>query len=96
MEPKNKPELEHVLDSELAHFWEAMRRNDVLVFYQHKTDRKKGSSWIEPKQRQFEAALTLPNGAAKMARGEAAKDVVFFFVQKTVSAESSDGKNSAT
>jgi hypothetical protein len=88
LEPKNKPELEHVLESELAQIWDAMRGNDVLVFYQHKTDRKKGTSWIEPKQRQFEAALALPNGAAKMALGEAANDVVFFFVQKTVLAES--------
>jgi hypothetical protein len=70
LEPVNKPELEHVLDSELAQFWDAMRGNDVLVLYQHKTDRKKGSSWIEPKQRQFEAALALPNGAAKMARAK--------------------------
>jgi hypothetical protein len=50
---------------------------------QHKTNRKKDASWIDSKQKQFEGALGLPIGAAKMARGERATDVVFFFAQKT-------------
>jgi len=82
LEPMNKHELEHVLESELAQIWSAMRADDVLVFYQHKTDRKRGTSWIDPKRKQFEKALGLPIGAAKMARGETATDVVFFFAQK--------------
>ena len=78
LEPRN-PGLKHVLKSELAEIWKAMRGNDVLVFYQHKSHER---TWIEPKRKQFEDALGLPNGAAKMARGEAATAVVFFFVQK--------------
>jgi hypothetical protein len=88
LQPENKPGLEHVLESELAQIWGAMRDEDVLVFYQHKTHRKKGTSWIEPKQRQFESALHLPHGGAKMARGEPSADVVFFFAQKEHAPES--------
>jgi hypothetical protein len=83
LQPKNKHGLEHVLESELAQIWDAMRGGDVLVFYQHKTNRKTGTSWIEPKRRQFASALKLSDGVAKMARGEVATDVVFFFAQKT-------------
>jgi len=81
--PKSKPNLKHVLESELKQIWkEAVRVNDVLVFYQHKAGHKKGESWIKPKKEQFESALHLCNGAAKLARGEAATDVVFFFAKK--------------
>lgn len=81
--PKGKPKLEHVLESELEQIWrKAVRVNDVLVFYQHKAGRKKGESWIKPKKEQFESALHICNGAAKLAGGEAATDVVFFFAQK--------------
>ncbi|HEV2492066.1 MAG TPA: hypothetical protein VG204_03235 [Terriglobia bacterium] len=82
--PKGNPKLEHVLESELKQIWEeAVRVNDVLVFYQHKAGRKKGESWITAKREQFESALGLGNGAPKLARGEAATDVVFFFAQKS-------------
>jgi hypothetical protein len=82
--PKSKRKLEHVLESELKQIWTDMvRKNDLLVFYQHKTDRKKGESWIKPKKEQFERALGLSPGAAKMARGAATSDVVFFFAQKS-------------
>jgi hypothetical protein len=81
--PKSNPKLEHVLESELKQIWkEIVREDDVLVFYQHKAGRKKGESWIRPKKEQFECALGLPKGAAKIARGKAATDVVFFFAQK--------------
>ncbi|HXJ95052.1 MAG TPA: hypothetical protein VMT20_19610 [Terriglobia bacterium] len=78
LEPNN-PDLKHVLKSELAQIWNAMRGNDVLVLYQHKTHEK---NWIEPKQKQFESALGLSNGTAKMAQSKPATDVVFFFAQK--------------
>ena len=81
--PKAKPGLQHVLESELTEIWNVMRGNDVLVFYQHGPLVAKGASWIEPKQRQFECALGLSKGAAKMARGKVATDVVFFFAQKS-------------
>lgn len=66
--PNGKPELEHVLESELQQIWEkAARVNDVLVFYQHKAPRINGESWIKLKNEQFESALHLCNGAAKLA-----------------------------
>lgn len=93
LEPKkSKPGLQHVCKSDLGQIWNAMRGNDLLVFYQHKTDifqHKDDREWIEPKQRLFESALNLPRGAAKMARSQAATDVVFFFVQKTALTEPS-------
>jgi len=79
--PRSKPGLEHVLESELSQIWETMRGSDVLVFYQH-GPRKKDTSWTRKRLEQFENALGLSHGAAKVARGEAAKDVVFFFAQK--------------
>jgi hypothetical protein len=76
------PSLDHVLDSELATLWAELKAGDVLVFYQHQTNRK-GQPWIVPKKEQFEQAIGLPKGAAKLARSEKiARDVVFFYAQK--------------
>lgn len=78
LEPNN-PNLKHVLKSELVQIWNAMRGNDVLVFYQHKSHEM---NWIEPKQKRFESALGLPDGTAKMAQSKPPTDVVLFFAQK--------------
>jgi hypothetical protein len=52
------------------------------VFYQHQTNRN-GTAWIEPKKLQFERALSIGQGGAKVARAPGiARDVVFFFIQK--------------
>jgi hypothetical protein len=76
------PSLDHVLDSELATLWAELKAGDVLVFYQHQTNRN-GQPWIVPKKEQFERAIGLPIGAAKLARSEKiARDVVFFYTQK--------------
>ncbi len=72
----------HVLESELRAIWCALRPGDLLVFYQHQTNRD-GSPWIEPKREQFEAALALPEGMVKLARAPAiARDVAFFYCTK--------------
>ncbi len=76
-----KPGFEHVLESELKRIWAAMRSGDVLVFYQHQTNRN-GSPWVDLKRAQFERALDIPTGSAKTAVGKAARDVAFFLVQK--------------
>lgn len=76
---RKKPSLEHVLKSELKQVWEAMRGNDLLVFYQHKPHE---NNWIELRRGQFAKALDLPIEAAKIAHSKAATDVVFFFVKK--------------
>jgi len=76
------PTLDHVLDRELKALWAALKPGDVLVFYQHQTNRN-GQPWIETKKEQFEQAIGLPKGAGKLARSEPiARDVVFFYSQK--------------
>jgi hypothetical protein len=66
----------------LAELWTELKVGDVLVFYQHQTNRN-GQPWIAPKKEQFERALGLSIGAAKLARSErVARDVVFFYAQK--------------
>jgi hypothetical protein len=75
---------QHVSESELAVIWAGMRSDDVLVLYQHQTNRN-GQPWIEPKRVQFEDALGLPRGGAKLAWGPTiVRDVAFFYCQKTV------------
>lgn len=76
------PSLDHVLERELAEVWAELKAGDVLVFYQHQTNRN-GQPWIGPKKEQFERVLGLATGAAKLARAEQiARDVVFFYVLK--------------
>jgi hypothetical protein len=76
----------HVRAGELADIWERMRSEDVLVFYQHS---HRNRTWLEIRRREFEDALRLPAGAARIARGgllpsgkRFCGDVAFFFVQK--------------
>jgi len=81
LEPKH-PTLEHVLDSEARTIWTHMKKGDVFVFYQHRTNRA-GQLWIEPKRVQLADALRVPPDAIKIARApNIANDVVFFFLQK--------------
>ena len=87
LEPDNgKPGLEHVRESELLTIWRALRKGDLLVFYQHRTNRR-NEEWIEPKRKQFERALRLPDGRAKVAHERTTEPKVkvafaFFYVQK--------------
>jgi hypothetical protein len=81
LEPMGRPGPEHVLDSELKVIWKLLRPQDVLVLYQHQTNRN-GSDWINPKRRQFEKAIENP-GVAGLAYGpQIARDVAFFFMRK--------------
>jgi hypothetical protein len=76
------PGPEHVLKTELRSIWQEMHAGDVLVLYQHQTNRA-GTPWVVPKRRQLERALELPTGVAKVARAlEIAKDVAFIFCRK--------------
>lgn len=80
--PSNRANLKHVLDSELAEIWAHMPAGDVLVAYQHRTNLR-GAPWIEPKRKQFERALGLPRGMAKVATAsDIARDVAFFYCRK--------------
>lgn len=82
LEPSGKAGPEHVLESELAEIWDALCSGDILVFYQHQTNRN-SNPWVEPKKVQFERALKIGQGLAKVARAPGiARDVVFFFMEK--------------
>ena len=82
LQPKRVATLKHVLESELKSIWASMRRSDLLVLYQHQTNRN-NDLWMHEKKAQFEKALELENGSAKLAQGTAiARDVAFFFAQK--------------
>lgn len=80
--PKTKPKPEHVSEEEVKKIWDALKPKDVLVLYQHQTNRR-GESWIDDKQIQLATALGLSGDVVKLAYGpKVAKDVVFFYAQK--------------
>jgi hypothetical protein len=82
LEPPGVPGLQHVLDHEARKIWEVLSPGDVMVFYQHQTNRN-GTPWIEPKKTQFERALGVQEGSAKLAYALGiARDVAFFFMIK--------------
>ncbi len=86
LEP-GKPNLKHVLEMELREIWQGLRVGDLLVFYQHQTNRG-GRPWVEEKKAQFETAIGLGPGDSKLALGKRiAPDVAFFFSQRLDSAE---------
>jgi hypothetical protein len=72
-----------VLGSELAEIWGALSLGDVLVLYQHKTNRRNDSDWIQDKKTQFERALKVQQGKAKIGLEKSKNvNVVFFFAEK--------------
>lgn len=80
----SRPGRKHVLDKELNEIWKELRTEDLLVFYQHQTNRR-GAPWIDEKKAQFEQAIDLAPGESKLAWAPSiAKDVVFFFAKKLV------------
>jgi hypothetical protein len=73
---------EHVTPEEVGHYWRALARQDVLVLYQHQTNRT-GAPWIENKREEFASAIGVEPSLIKIAKGEAiARDVVFYYVLK--------------
>lgn len=83
--PNSPPKLSHVLDSELKYMWDKLHVGDIMVCYQHQTNRN-AQEWIEPKREQFEKALELPHDSVKVAKGqEIASDVVFYYCSKEAS-----------
>lgn len=80
--PSGKYGPTHVLNSELRYIWASMSLGDILVFYQHETN-KNGDPWIPPKMDQFVKALGIQPGCAKHAYAPLiARDVAFFFAEK--------------
>ena len=81
--PSGNCALQHVLDSEVKQIWNAMKNYDILVFYQHQTNRN-GQPWIEPKRDQLARAIGIENNAVKIAKSDSiARDVVFYYLAKT-------------
>jgi hypothetical protein len=73
---------DHVRECELRQIWDSLSNRDILVFYQHETNRK-GQDFIGPKKSQFASALELTEKSIKIAYAPTiAKDVVFFFAVK--------------
>jgi hypothetical protein len=83
LQPKGKAGHQHVLNAELTSIWDALRNGDILVFYQHKTNRS-NEPWIPAKMTQFDKTLGAKPGATKLAHATGiANDVAFFFALKT-------------
>jgi hypothetical protein len=71
-----------VLRSELQSIWENLIPGDVLVIYQHETN-KNGDPWIPPKLGQFVKALGIESDRAKYSYAPMiARDVARFFAVK--------------
>jgi hypothetical protein len=76
------PNLNHVLENEVVDIWEHLTLGDVLVLYQHQTNRN-GDPWIPAKRQQLERALALAPDSVHVAKADTiARDVVLFYKQK--------------
>ncbi|MGA3102593.1 MAG: hypothetical protein ABSD61_12090 [Terracidiphilus sp.] len=72
----------HVRSVELLEIWESLSVGDVLVLYQHQTNRK-GVDFVGPKKRQFAQAIGTTVERAKHAYAPSiARDVAFLFAEK--------------
>jgi hypothetical protein len=71
-----------VFEQELQAIWASLAARDLLALYQHQTNRK-GTPWLEPKREQFERALSLSRGSARVAKAPAiARDVALIYASK--------------
>jgi hypothetical protein len=78
-----KPGLKHVLNTEVKEIWASIKKGDVLVFYQHQTNRN-GTPWVEEKRKQLSEAIQIFVRQVKVAHSQSiARDVVFFYIVKT-------------
>lgn len=82
LEPQGQPSYEHVLEKELSNVWGNLCKGDVLVLYQHQTNRN-GQPWIEQKHAQFAKALSVAFDQVKIGRSlKIARDVVLLYCSK--------------
>ena len=81
LEPQT-PTLKHVLASEVWAIWKEIKEADILVFYQHQTNRR-GEPWIETKRRELARAIEVSTESIKVAHAPLiARDVAFYFIKK--------------
>ncbi len=77
-----KPNFKHVTGTEARTFWSVLVPGDVIVLYQHQTNRR-GRPWVKQKLKQFATALDIPVSRVKVAKGESiARDVVLYYASK--------------
>lgn len=77
-----KADVTHVTDSEAGQFWGALSQGDVLVLYQHKTNRN-GRPWVDEKRKQFASAIGVSPSRVSIAKGDSiAHDVAFYYASK--------------
>ena len=80
--PNGRAGLQHVLNGEVQTIWHSLKKDDILVFYQHQTNRN-GQPWIEPKRDQLANAIRVDKQLVKIANSvEIAHDVAFYYLQK--------------
>jgi hypothetical protein len=78
----DKTDITHVTDAEAKGIWSALAPEDTMVLYQHQTNRG-GKPWVQPKRKQFAAAIAIPVSCVKVAKGpRIARDVVFYYASK--------------
>ena len=74
--PESGSDLKHVTTAELRTIHNALRSDDVIVFYQHA---RRHSRWLEETQREFRTATgTDEDTALTITCPDVAKDVAFF------------------
>jgi hypothetical protein len=77
-----KTDITHVTGEEAREFWSALAPRDVIVLYQHQTNRN-GSPWVEQKRKQFASAIAIPSSRVKISKCESvARDVVLYYASK--------------
>lgn len=87
LQPQTRLSGEHVSSGEVSRIWCSLKAHDMLVLYQHKTNRN-GSLWIKEKQVQLAQAIGAEVHQVSVASSyfevdrDKEVDVVFYFVQK--------------
>ena len=80
----SKANRTHVTNTDVHKIWQSeyMNIGDMLVIYQHQTNRN-GKAWIEEKQLQMATAIEVDVSKIKIAKGsKIAHDVVFLYTIK--------------
>jgi hypothetical protein len=84
LEPQNSGSKEHVDEKEAKRIWEVMKKDHILVLYQHK-DNRSGKPWKDRKKKQLEEAIGVQIGSVNIAEApKIAHDVVFFYIRKVL------------
>jgi len=89
LEPNRRPNLKHVLETELRTIWNRMSNGDVLVFYQRQ---RRIQEWQDTLQNQFANILGVQEAKRAFAPS-IAPDVAFFYAQRSDSVDDATRNN---